>query len=710
MPSPKLTGSLVSLITLLGCADDGSRADEVGEAEAESAESESKGESGEADTSSSDSSDASESDASESDASESDSTGDGDPDPACPNGTIEPETSALSFDGVDDHVSMGVAPQLGLQQFTVEAWVRREGGGQTAGTGVGGLQLVPIAGKGRGENDGSNVDCNYAFGFAGAVLGADFEDANNGSNHPVVGTIPIPYGEWHHVAVTYDGSAWSLYVDGQLDVSEVENATPRSDSIQHFAIATAMDSSGTPEGRLHGAVDELRVWNFARSQAELQATMYQTLANGNGLVGRWALDSADAGVPDSVGNNDGTLVGASFVEPGALLDLGTPPSVTSPSPAAGASVPAGDVELGVAISDAEDSDFVVTFHVREVMVGEDFTVVVLPDTQYYTVQGNDYEDNFYAQTQWIMDNLDAYDIVATIHNGDLVEHGDDFDYEWMVADTAISTLEAASAMLPDGLPFGITVGNHDQEPIGNAGGTTKWNQYFGIDRFAGRAYYGGHYGDRNDEHWFTFSAGGLDFVVVSLQYDTTPDPAVLQWARGIFEAHPDAFGILNSHYLVGTGNPASFGAQGQATYNALRDVDNLQLMTCGHIAGEGRRADSYLGNTIHTMLADYQGRANGGDGWLRVWEFSPANDELTVRTYSPVLDQWEMDADSEFTLSVDLAGATMSFQELATLDPATDLATASWPDLASGKTYEWYVTVSDCVHTVASPVFSFSTL
>jgi molybdenum cofactor biosynthesis protein MoaC len=36
---------------------------------------------------------------------------------------------------------------------------------------VGGLQLVPIAGKGRGEADGSTKDCNYTFGFWGDVLG-----------------------------------------------------------------------------------------------------------------------------------------------------------------------------------------------------------------------------------------------------------------------------------------------------------------------------------------------------------------------------------------------------------------------------------------------------------------------------------------------------------------------------------------------------------
>ena len=56
--------------------------------------------------------------------------------------------------------------------------------------------MVPIAGKGLGEGDGSNVDCNYGVGLWGDVLGADFEDMATGANHPVTGQTAIPRGEW----------------------------------------------------------------------------------------------------------------------------------------------------------------------------------------------------------------------------------------------------------------------------------------------------------------------------------------------------------------------------------------------------------------------------------------------------------------------------------------------------------------------------------
>jgi hypothetical protein len=293
-----------------------------------------------------------------------------------------------------------------------------------------------------------------------------------------------------------------------------------------------------------------------------------------------------------------------------------------------------------------------------------------------------------------------------VHNGDIVDNAS-HTAQWTVADKALSTLEKPSPDLLDGLPYGLAVGNHDESPNGTPGGTDNFNKYFGVARFDNRAYYGGHHGSTNDNAWITFSAGGLDFIVVSLQYDTNPDAAVLAWARAVFEQHPNAFGILNAHYILG-GN-AGFGAQGQAIYDELRGVRNVRLMTCGHIHGEARRTDTYQGHVIHSMLADYQGRDDGGTGWMRIWELSPANNEITVRTYSPSLDKFETDAISEFTLPVDLRGSGGAFKLAATVAPAASPVSVAVPGLEAGRTYEWYATVGDCAHLVASPLFRFTT-
>src|SRR5688500_9166285 len=184
-------------------------------------------------------------------------------------------TGGLAFDGTDDHATTDA--QLGLATFTIEAWVRRDGDGVTATSGAGGLTLVPIAAKGLGEGDGSTLDCNYMFGFAGDVLGADFEDMASGGNHPVYGKTAIRRGEWHHVAATYDGTTWRLYVDGTLDGERVANAMPRADSVHAFALGTAMTSAGQPRGFLAGTLDEVRVWNLARSAEEIADAMTKTI-------------------------------------------------------------------------------------------------------------------------------------------------------------------------------------------------------------------------------------------------------------------------------------------------------------------------------------------------------------------------------------------------------------------------------------------------
>jgi hypothetical protein len=628
---------------------------------------------------------------------------------ACPGGLERGNPSSLTFDGVDDHVAMGPAPALGLDRFTLEGWVKRDGTGASFGTGVGGLSLVPIMGKGRGESDGSNVDCNYAFGFAGEVLGADFEDAATGANHPVLGRTRIPFGEWHHVAATYDGARWQLFVDGRLDGEENAGATPRKDSIQHFALGSALDSKGTPVGFLKGSLDEVRVWDRARSEAEIAADAWKRVTRAPGLIARWTLDAQD-GPADTVGQNPGTLVGApAFAAAGAALDVGLPPAIALEAPSARGEVTGSAAELAVKVSDVDSEKLTATFHVREVTDTDDFTIAVLPDTQYYTRVGDD-PKYFHDQTQWVMDNAEAYNIVGVIHNGDIVDNGN-IDSQWAVATAAMARLEVGSARLPEGMPYGTGAGNHDQSPNGVVGSTTKYNLHFGPQRFAKRTYFGGTYeSDKADENWVTFNGAGLEIVVVNLQFGAVAREApVLDWTRKIFRQHPGAFGIVNSHYIVnGQGN---FGPAGQSIYDAVKDVSNVQLLTCGHISNEQKRTDVFEGHTVHSMLADYQSRANGGGGVMRIWEFSPKNDELTVRSYSPTEKKFETDADSEFTLKVDLSGAAGgAFREAAKVDPAAPgVVRASVDGLTPGRTYEWYVDVTDCAHSVTSARYRFRT-
>ena len=113
------------------------------------------------------------------------------------------------------------------------------------------------------------------------------------------------------------------------------------------------------------------------------------------------------------------------------------------------------------VSDANGGTLDVTFHGREQTTGggEDFTIIALPDAQYYS---QSYPATWSAQTQWIRDNRAARNIVFVTQLGDCVNDGDTAgqEYQWTNASAAIDLLESAPG-LPDGIPYGIAVGNHD---------------------------------------------------------------------------------------------------------------------------------------------------------------------------------------------------------------------------------------------------------
>jgi CshA-type fibril repeat protein len=286
-----------------------------------------------------------------------------------------------------------------------------------------------------------------------------------------------------------------------------------------------------------------------------------------------------------------------------------------------------------------------------------FTIVPIPDTQYYTGEINGGTNlTFKAQSNWIVSNKSPLNIKYLVHLGDCVQNGDNGgdNTEWLRVDESVSIFEdPITTGLPFGIPYGLNVGNHDQSPDGTAAGTTNFfNQYFGSLRFNGRDYYGGHYGTNNDNNFQLFSAGGMDFIAVNMEYDPLANPLVLEWADNLLKAYPTRRAIISSHFII---NPTGdFGAQGQAIYTKLKVNPNLFLMLCGHRNpnGEAMRTDTdgTTGKTVTTLLSDFQDRPNGGNGWMRFMEFMPSENKIYVSTYSPTLDEYETDANSKFAI------------------------------------------------------------
>ncbi|HRG51829.1 MAG TPA: hypothetical protein PLL00_03260 [Bacteroidia bacterium] len=644
--------------------------------------------------------------------------------------------SALSFgsNNTTTHVAFGNKTALGLSQFTLECWFKRTGTGVTTSTGTGGVTTaIPLITKGTSEGDGSTIDCNYFMGIntSGNTLCADFEEGAGGTspglNHPISGVTAIVNNVWYHAAATYDGATWKLYLNGILEATLAVNQPCQNLSIQHSSIGSSIRSNGTTlQGFFAGVIDEARIWNSARSISSIQSTINSQISTPqSGLVAGWRLnEGAGTTVGDISGNAlNGTITGTNYtwttsVAPFNLVfSSNVAPTITSNGPVNGSKCfGTGPVTLSVNVNDANTSDLLtVKFYGRKKAKAPDnFSMIALPDTQFYTEQTNGGNNStFKAQTSWIVANKDALGIKHVSQLGDCVQNGDNGgnDIEWKRADTSMKIIEnPITTALTDGIPYTMNVGNHDQSPGGSATGTTTFfNQYFGTSRFASRAYWGGNYGSNADNSYQLFSANGMDFIVISFEYDPAANASVLSWANTLLQTYSTRKAIIVSHWIINANG--TFGAQGQAIYNALKGNTNLMLMLCGHINpnGEARRSDVFNGKTVHTLLSDYQD-INGGNGWLRIMTFSPETNTVAVKTYSPTLNQYQTDANSQFTISdVNLFDNPEAYQLLSTQTTVgAGTLTYNWTSVLADSTYEWYATVSDTTltTTLASATFT----
>jgi hypothetical protein len=114
----------------------------------------------------------------------------------------------------------------------------------------------------------------------------------------------------------------------------------------------------------------------------------------------------------------------------------------------------------------------------------------LPDSKKYTVAPNAALGIFNIQTQWIVNQRSAQNIVFVSHLGDLVDDWNVAD-QWDIADAGMDLLDSP------GIPYGIGIGNSDMDyyglPLPQASlATTCSNTYFPATRFLGSSYLAGH--------------------------------------------------------------------------------------------------------------------------------------------------------------------------------------------------------------------------
>ena len=380
---------------------------------------------------------------------------------------------------------------------------------------------------------------------------------------------------------------------------------------------------------------------------------------------------------------------------GTVIDL-SPNDPVLVQPADGAEGISLSPTLEVTASDPDSDAVDVSFYGRPVGgSGEDFTLVVLPDTQKYTPPSA-YTATFSALTQWIADQASEQNIVFVTHVGDIVE--DNREDGWVVADNAFDILDAGN------VPYSVGVGNNDFT------GTdySLFETYFGLSRFESKSWYGGHYGSNNVDNYSLFSASGMDFILINLNFD--PSTAELDWADGLLTTYSDRRAIVESHNQLNLDDSWS----NSDIFNALKDHENLFLLLSGHLSnttdGVAKRTDTGdLGQSIYSVLQDYQGYTNVNNGYLHIYRFSPADDKIYMTVYSPTLDAYNTAPDSNLEFAYEMPDVA-AFDLIGTDEDVTSGSNASitWSGLVEGTEYEWFVVVDDGSTLTTGPTWSFT--
>jgi hypothetical protein len=211
-------------------------------------------------------------------------------------GSIFEPATHLNFDGVNDRVELPNESNFDFTStFSMEAWIRVTSFTQ---------EWQTVISKGA---EGPRI---HRFGVS------DFIAFGTGPSNDLVSTVSVNDGNWHHIAATCNNGFKSLYVDGVLQGTQ-NVGTPLVTNNDNVRIGSQIDSY-SPIRAFHGDIDDVRIWNVARTAEQINGSRNCELQGTEaGLVANYkfnqGLDAADntsiTTLTDATANaNNGTLV------------------------------------------------------------------------------------------------------------------------------------------------------------------------------------------------------------------------------------------------------------------------------------------------------------------------------------------------------------------------------------------------------------------
>ena len=179
---------------------------------------------------------------------------------------------AFSLDGVDDVVRVPNSESLSFgptSPMSVVVWVYR--------TGNGGIMHIV-------SKRSSCSDFNYQMAF----------DPGGGLGFGAISGVDLPLNQWTHLAGTFDGSVFNLYINGQLRATGSGTLGPvNSDDLQ-------IGGAGACGFTFGGLIDEVKLFNRALTPSEIRTIITDDLGGNYSPPAPIDLQVRLSGAPDAI--------------------------------------------------------------------------------------------------------------------------------------------------------------------------------------------------------------------------------------------------------------------------------------------------------------------------------------------------------------------------------------------------------------------------
>ncbi|MBE9143638.1 LamG domain-containing protein [Planktothrix mougeotii] len=228
--------------------------------------------------------------------------------------THNPKSPLFRFDGNKDYADIPFKNELTPPNLTVELWVLQiEKYKYSAAT----LPLISTT---------EPQELGYTLGEYNAATGLQmiFQVDTLTERYPLFVKTPLPLNVWTHFAGTYDQKSQisCFYINGELlqtynftntHYNPLKPQTPATSNILRLGalVKKSKDGKNLVFCEFNGYMDEVRIWDVARTQQQIQETINQELTGKEpNLVGYWRFSNlSDNKVPDLTGKGlDGIII------------------------------------------------------------------------------------------------------------------------------------------------------------------------------------------------------------------------------------------------------------------------------------------------------------------------------------------------------------------------------------------------------------------